>query len=778
METNNLRRILGFAFCLLALVGAIALGQGNLKVSGNINGTGWFNVNGDVNNNGASSAVTINPVVNLNGNGAGTQNIGVAGKPSITFKSLRSVNNKNKQVNVIVAADSALYNMTGGAWYLNASRLTVNDTIGNAGAINPNFASGNVLYAKAAGHQTVLGNVAYDSLTLSGAATFSLQNAVTADSVFHTGGAVAVTNDLTVNRYGSFASVADVTNTHSLNLGSNANTIATLVNNHGTIAGGTGAVTFSNAAINNGNINGGTGSVTFNGTLSHTAGTITVGAGAFRFNGAVTADNSAVIVASAANDSIHFANNVTLNTNSMLNMASGRARFDGAVALAASNFELGAGSWAYFNGPASQTVPVDTFGNMYVTNVASHALAGSVVVAGNLFLDSNIVTGANSVTLSSTDSLNVHGLAEVDGSVRRVNNFDPHKNYRFNRSDVYIASTTGGVTNATLTVSPATAPTGAPSTKYINRKYAFAGTFPGNFENLQLHYTPAEVVGANEARLGIRAYDGTWHKMFNTGYTRTSGGGLVTVANLAYARGTVTEFMMAQAGLLSVQTGNWATGTTWDEGYAPAAGDDATIQTGHTITVSAASNAATLDLQGTGVLTIGASGSLALSNYFTTASGSAVNVTGGNLSATDSISNTGSFTVAAGRTVSTSTFHNNSSSAVAFSGDLTADTLINSAGTMSLDGGATVIGKSIHNNGTITQAATGVLTMANAASGYGVTGVGTWTLSGATTVGTASFTNSMTTLNLTVNNTANLHVFGDLEVDGALTNNGIVTVGQ
>src|SRR5260370_14728057 len=50
----------------------------------------------------------------------------------------------------------------------------------------------------------------------------------------------------------------------------------------------------------------------------------------------------------------------------------------------------------------------------------------------------------------------------------------------------------------------------------------------------------------------------------------------------------------------SAGTGNWNVGTTWAGGTAPAAGDDAVINAGHTVTLTANANITGLTINGSG----------------------------------------------------------------------------------------------------------------------------------------------------------------------------------
>src|SRR5256714_6698522 len=144
------------------------------------------------------------------------------------------------------------------------------------------------------------------------------------------------------------------------------------------------------------------------------------------------------------------------------------------------------------------------------------------------------------------------------------------------------------------------------------------------------------------------------------------------------------------ATITSNQSGNWNTGSTWIGGVPPAAGDNAVIAAGHTVTLTANTTITGLTVNTTGVLataalTLGVSGNLIVNGTINGTGAITLSGGGTSIDGSGSITNTGILTINAAHTFL-------STASLSF------------AGRIAISGAVTVT-----NNGTVTStAATGI----------------------------------------------------------------------
>ncbi len=409
-------------------------------------------------------------------------------------------------------------------------------------------------------------------------------------------------------------------------------------------------------------------------------------------------------------------------------------------------------------------------------------------LAGNLVLGSNVTTGNGVLTMTSTTANNVSGSGEVLGSVRRNHNFATGSNYMFNRPDVYIGTATQAGTDITLTMTPGTDPTSPTTTKYIQRNYAFAPTTMGNLQTIQLYYGGGEPQGGiNEAKIGLRAYNGTsWAKITNAGMTRTSGSNLMTYSGLNNSLAGITEIGMYGIDFRTYADGaNISLASGWDENQMPDNTDDATIAHTGVVTGAAPVSVATLTVNPGAVLTTNnALGTLTVAT--TTDVNGTLNITTANANlAAITVGSSGIISVGSGRTLTGTSYTNNSSSASTFTGNVSLSSLANNGtGGLVFNGNSSTISGSVTNPADASITVGGTLNIMTS-SALTLNSVGNLTINGGTlNVGASGVASNLTmstpsTLTLSTG-TSYLNVYGNLELGAGATlnNSGEITIGE
>ncbi|MCX7985032.1 MAG: hypothetical protein N3A63_09050 [Bacteroidetes bacterium] len=735
----------------------------DLVLNGNITNNGLIRVRRDVVNN-TTSAVSVSGTgfVQLDRNVNDHLIRSSSGSYPISFTNLRMIQGRpvTAQVDVTVITSLEIgtatnpYTAGGNGFDIGSRTLTISGSSSyhSSSTAALTFNNGTVVF-NGTSAQSVLNRAAgvtYGTLTLSGSGAKTIQSGgiVTAATLSQTGGALSVTENLYVTGTASVADLGAIsagkifrlTNTATAgSITSMANTGTGTFENAGSIT-----VTIGTLSSNSGTINqSGSGTIAFTNDITN-SGTITTATGTLDFNGTGTQNNAGGTISITGSGNAYFAGDIATNPGTLSFNAASTVTYDGG----AQNIAVGV-----------------TYGNLVASGSAAKTATGNVTVAGSLTLNQNINQTTGALTLTSTTPTNVSGTGEVVGAVRRNHNFTAGNNYRFNRADVYIATTTTPSSDITLTMTPSTSPTSPVSPKFVSRKYTIAPTTMGNLQALQLYYAVGEPQGGiNEAKIGVRSYNGTyWTKITNPGMTRTSGSGLVTYSGLNNSLASAVELGMFAIDFRTVaNNANISTAAGWDENQMPDSEDDATIAHTGVVTGNAPVSVNTLTVNaGADVTTNNSAGTITAASTVINGAmtASLANVTLG----AAQVASGGSLTVASGRTMSATSLINNGSVTINGSGQVT-NAISNATGASITVGGT--------------------LNVLTASAGTFVSD-GALTVSGASGVVNVGATGVAS--NLTVNGTltlndanAQLNVFGNLEFgsNATLNNDGIITVGE
>jgi len=392
-----------FMILIFGVTGAHAQGNLILRDGVNYSGSGTINVKNDISNTNMTSPATIGGTVNLTGT-ASTQNIGNAGKPSITFSTLKAQGSTIKQMNVTVTVSDTLDVNSGQNFDVNTDTLNLAKAATlTSGSLDVTDASSVVNFTRNdATAQTVFGLDYAGTLGMSGSSAKNLGGATSAATVTQAGGDLTVNNKLAVSGTGTFATIADISD--SLNFGATANgsitavttvgggsltsnssnaiSIGTLGGNTGTVtAAGSGGLNFTTSATNGtGTIEAQAGTITF-AALAANAGIIrTTGAGNLTFTGAAANEDS--IYGYSGSGAIAFSSTLTQTAGKVVG-GSGNVSFASTVTNdASSSIYAGTGSTLDFNGDVGNN------GTIQLAGTGSATFAGSFTTSGTLTLAS------------------------------------------------------------------------------------------------------------------------------------------------------------------------------------------------------------------------------------------------------------------------------------------------------------------------------------------------------------------------------------------------------
>lgn len=800
MNTKGTLKFLGRGISLalvLTLVASFSLAQ-NLVVtgSGTFSNTGTIKVKGNINTVGASSAVTIPGTVELNGT-TSAQDIGTSGGQDITFNILNILGTTNKIMSVNVAVLDALSINNGAGNYLDVGSrtLTLSGTSSiTSGTLNTGSGS-TVVYNRSTGTQTILGLAYGGNLTLSGNATKNLGgNVSVAGNFAHSGGDLTVDQDLALSTTGgsaSFATIADISATKTLTIGTSAATIAAITDNHGTItaAANDGAINVAGSVTNSGSIVSGSGGVSVGASLTNAAGSsiamndgalavattlqndgsitfgsaastiaaavtnqgagsLSGGSGLVTFNGAFQGNGTSTATAGTGGfvfgntvalggGSLTAGNGTSITFNNDFSMSAGSLSLTGTGLLVVNQgFTTTGGSVSFANtstvsytGTVAQTIYPTTYGNLTIGGSGNKTAGGDITVSGNSLTLSNAFSIGTYILTFDQPATTVSGSYDIVGKVRRTHTFAAGTPYTFNRPDVTMSLASTAAADITLGMYPDTDPSSGIGTKYVKRQYTLASNTDVTTNNLtvQLYYVDSELQGSPAEG--------------KLGFYKYSGG---SWSKLGTNSGSYTRNVASDPNTILL--------TGINEGL---------------------SGIAEIGIRPLEYMTI-ASGAW---NAVTTWGSTPDDIPGATDDATVRHTITG--LGGANRTIANLTIQDDAT----YNGVLTIDgntftaTSITSTGTISVASGATLAVTGAFQNNTDPSGASTVTVTGTATLSGAVTNAGTFTVDGATGVVTASagFNNSGT---LTVNNAGGQLTVsgGDLVNSGSISNAGTITV--
>jgi len=351
----------------LALAATLALGQNVVVGSGSTYaGAGTYNVKGNITNSGVAGATSVSGTVNLTGTSA--QTIGTATNGAINFGTLKAtaISVKTFAVNSTVSAAIDITSAGGTQFSIGAKKLTLQGTIANTGgAAAPyvfNTSGAEVDYAGTAASTQNIWAGAYDKLTLTGGA------GATAFSLL---GDVTVANTLAH----SGATPLGVNNNLTLSAGYTFAAISTVAAGKALTLGTTGSIATVTDVAATGSIVNGSGALTIT-TLTDNHGTITALAngGAITFTNAAT--NTKDIVGGAG--LVTFSNTLAHSTGTITSGAGG-VTFAGSPTLTSSAVITSAAGKLSFNDAI-----VGTSGTISLTGTGSADFASSFTTVPTL----------------------------------------------------------------------------------------------------------------------------------------------------------------------------------------------------------------------------------------------------------------------------------------------------------------------------------------------------------------------------------------------------------
>ncbi|MFZ1978199.1 MAG: hypothetical protein WAV76_09605 [Bacteroidota bacterium] len=678
------------ALLILAFIATTAFGQ-NLVIgtlgAATFNGSGSYNVKGNIIDSTSTAAKLINGTVTMNGS---SQTIGLASKANISIQNLIVSSSTSTSLAVSTEVTTNL-NIGASELIVGTNSLTI-DAASSKSTGSLNTVAGSTVIFDGSSSQTVLGTIYNGAVTLSGAGAKNLSaDATVAGAFSHTNGAFTVDQNLTVSSATpSFATIANVAGGKTLTLSgtggksiatvttttasgtiSNTNsgllTIGTLSDNFGTINGGAGGVTFTSAATNDNAITGGAGVITFGSTLAHNAGTIAAGGGGVEFSGIPTIASGAAVngISGPLTFDANIVNNGTITVTGQT--ATFKGNFTATGTLAFNNV-----STEVFTTANSTSIPAATYGNLTISGSASQTAAGDMTIAGASIALSNNLDMSTHTLLINNASTAVSGSNEIKGIVTRTHTFTASQSYTFNNAVTVVTPTAvGTLSSFTIASYPGTNPTGYLATNSVNREYTqnYAGS--GFTANIQLGFLPSEYSGGSFNTL----------KIFENGISRTdkmagtvvrttaSPFDYVSLAAVSSSKLTPTQQLALDDRFnmfTSIAQASWNVASTWDANSVPGSGDDVAINGANSVTIptgyAAAANSVEiyagiaegnpttggLTLAGTGSLAVG-TGGLVNRNIsgagLTVGSSASVTITGGNLVNDGTITNAGTITV-------------------------------------------------------------------------------------------------------------------------------------
>lgn len=366
---------------------------------------------------------------------------------------------------------------------------------------------------------------------------------------------------------------------------------------------GSSTATFSaanNVALENGGtLNTGAGTANFAGIAAVNNGLFNVGTG----SGLVTIDPTGTLALANAATALLYA-----TTGTQIDVA---GTFTNGLA-ARTNMNFNDLSTVRYTGSGQtivSTVLSNPYGNLIVTN-ASKTVAGDIHVSNNFgAYDNNLPMAANTLFMSDPTALANYGPGiEVVGRMNRIMG-SVSSPLTFNNEATIVTMTSGAFpASMTFNVQPATAPFQYDNTTDVNRKITVDYPATGWTAQIRAGYKVSDIPGAwapttSEGTLRFYETDPTAAEKLATGqaYARNTTATApamrwVELGNIQATSGVVDALadgyfasgndLLLRGGpttFYTINDGRWSNPNTWDEGIQPSASDNAVVQ--HTVHV-------------------------------------------------------------------------------------------------------------------------------------------------------------------------------------------------
>jgi hypothetical protein len=231
------------------------------------------------------------------------------------------------------------------------------------------------------------------------------------------------------------------------------------------------------------------------------------------------------------------------------------------------------------------TLTLNAGGGTKVTGAHNLNVSGSVIVNDTLN-----VTAATAVVFADNTST-VSGSSDIIGSVTRTHTFTPATAYTYNNSATTVALSAPVASETfTMTSTPNTYPTtGSHAGNTVKRKYVPSYALFSGTADVKLGYLKAEAsdLSVTEAKLkDFESVVSSGSKLSGT-YGHVPSGGADIFGSVSLAAITPLKMVSGQELALddrfnqftTIASTEWSIGTTWSEGSAPTATDDAIINT-------------------------------------------------------------------------------------------------------------------------------------------------------------------------------------------------------
>jgi hypothetical protein len=414
-----------FAGLLLVSVISLSFSQNHILIiqdGAAFNGIGSVTVKDSIRNSSSSAPLNIPGKTILSGTAQVVAANGSNGSLQFEILSVRGSGNKT-MIGTIGVTDS-LHVLSSAVMNVSNDTLRIGSIAANEGTILTNTSSVIEYTQTNSPVQSVAGGVYNGKIRLINGSRKTIPQALTIDSLEHSGWGLLIDNNVTVSGKTQIDSLIQVASGMTLSLGVVNSTIATLQGNVGLIqANSTGTLTFINNAVNgNGTIRTDNSLIAFQGNVSSTGTLAVTGTGTMTFGGTVTSanysfTNGSTEIYNGGVQAIALANygNLTLRNAGIKTFSTGStgiggtlALLDGAIADAVTN-----SATINYNGTGTQTVGAIDYYNLALSDHGTQQITlsnGSVIR----------VAGALTNSINNTNIVNTNNTFEYNGTTAQT----------------------------------------------------------------------------------------------------------------------------------------------------------------------------------------------------------------------------------------------------------------------------------------------------------------------------------------------------------------------